>query len=36
MEIKKTIPTAAIMNALVVSSDLSEDDVYKLTKKFFE
>ena len=30
------IPTAAIMNALVVSSDLSEDDVYKLTKKFFE
>lgn len=30
------IPTAAIMNALVVSSDLSEDDVYKLTKLFFE
>ncbi|WP_252502268.1 TAXI family TRAP transporter solute-binding subunit [Sporosarcina sp. Marseille-Q4943] len=30
------IPTAAIMNALVVSSDLSEDDVYKLTKKFFD
>ncbi|MGN7387244.1 TAXI family TRAP transporter solute-binding subunit [Sporosarcina sp. SAFN-015] len=32
----EAIPTAAIMNALVVSSDLSEDDVYKLTKKFFE
>lgn len=32
---KEDIPTAAIMNALVVSSDLSEDDVYKLTKKFF-
>lgn len=30
------IPTAAIMNALVVSSEMSEDDVYKLTKKFFE
>lgn len=30
------IPTAAIMNAFVVSSDLSEDDVYKLTKTFFE
>lgn len=30
------IPTAAIMNALVVNSDLSEDDVYKLTKTFFE
>lgn len=30
------IPTAAIMNALVVRSDLSEDDVYKLTKTFFE
>lgn len=29
------IPTAAIMNALVVRSDLSEDDVYKLTKTFF-
>ena len=24
------------MNALIVSSDLSEDDVYKLTKTFFE
>lgn len=33
---KEAIPTAAIMNALVVSSKLSEDDVYKLTKKFFE
>lgn len=30
------ISTAAIMNALVVSSDLSEDDVYKLTKTFFD
>lgn len=30
------IPTAAIMNALVVRSDLSESDVYKLTKTFFE
>ncbi|WP_134702742.1 TAXI family TRAP transporter solute-binding subunit [Ammoniphilus sp. YIM 78166] len=30
------IPTAAIMNALVVRSDLSEGDVYKLTKTFFE
>lgn len=30
------IPTAAIMNAFVVSSDLSEDDVYKLTKTFFD
>ncbi len=30
------IPTAAIMNALIVRSDLSEDDVYKLTKTFFE
>lgn len=30
------VPTAAIMNALVVRSDLSEDDVYKLTKTFFE
>ena len=32
----EAVPTAAIMNALVVSSDLSEDDVYKLTKTFFE
>lgn len=30
------IPTAAIMNALVVSSELSEDDVYHLTSKFFD
>lgn len=33
---EEAVPTAAIMNALVVSSDLSEDDVYKLTKTFFE
>jgi uncharacterized protein len=32
----EAVPTAAIMNALVVRSDLSEDDVYKLTKTFFE
>lgn len=30
------VPTAAIRNALVVSSQLSDDDVYKLTKTFFE
>lgn len=30
------IPTAAILNALVVRSDMSNDDVYKLTKSFFE
>ena len=30
------IPTAAVPNALVVRSDLSDDDVYKLTKEFFE
>lgn len=30
------IPTAAIRNALVVRSDLSEDDVYELTKYLFE
>lgn len=30
------IQTAAIMNALVVRSDLSTDDVYKLTKTFFD
>ncbi|MFC4023807.1 TAXI family TRAP transporter solute-binding subunit [Oceanobacillus longus] len=30
------IPTAAIMNALVVHADMSEDDVYELTKTFFE
>ena len=28
--------TAAVPNALVVKSDLSEDDVYKLTKTLFE
>lgn len=31
----EVIQTAAIMNALVVSSELSEDDVYQLTSKFF-
>lgn len=30
------VPTAAIQNALVVHADLSEDDVYKLTKTFFD
>lgn len=30
------VPTAAIMNALLVRSDLSEDDGYKLTKALFE
>lgn len=30
------IPTAAIKNALAVRADLSEDDVYLLTKTFFE
>ncbi|MBP2079936.1 TAXI family TRAP transporter solute-binding subunit [Oceanobacillus polygoni] len=30
------IPTAAVPNALVVRSDLSEEDVYQLTKTFFE
>ncbi|HBO37650.1 MAG TPA: C4-dicarboxylate ABC transporter substrate-binding protein [Pasteurellaceae bacterium] len=29
------IPTAAIKNVLVVRNDLSDDDVYKLTKIFF-
>ena len=33
---EEAIPTAAIMNALVVRSDMSDDDVYKLTKSFFE
>lgn len=33
---EEDIPTAAIRNALVVSSALSEDDAYKLTKAFFE
>lgn len=30
------VPTAAVPNALVVRSDLSEEDVYQLTKVFFE
>ncbi|MBP6345201.1 TAXI family TRAP transporter solute-binding subunit [Neisseriaceae bacterium CLB008] len=30
------IPTAAIMNALMIRADLSEEDGYKLTKGFFE
>ena len=30
------IPPAAIKNALAVRSDLSEEDVYKLTKTFFD
>lgn len=30
------IPTAAIMNTFIVRSDMSTDDVYKLTKNFFE
>lgn len=33
---EEPIETAAIMNALVVRSDLSEDDVYNLTKELFE
>jgi len=33
---EEDVPTAAIMNALVVRSDLSESDVYELTKTFFE
>lgn len=32
----EAIPTAAIMNALVIRSDLSVEDGYKLTKTFFE
>lgn len=32
----EAIPTAAIMNALAISSDISEEDGYKLTKTFFE
>lgn len=32
----EAVPTAAIMNALIIRSDLSEDDGYKLTKTFFE
>ncbi|BBI67107.1 hypothetical protein PKHYL_12980 [Psychrobacter sp. KH172YL61] len=30
------MPTAAIMNALLVNSDLSESDGYKLTKALFD
>ncbi len=30
------IPTAIIVNALIVRKDLSDDDVYKLTKTLFE
>lgn len=30
------VPTAVISNALIVSSNLSGDDVYKLTKTFYE
>lgn len=33
---EEVIPTAAIMNALVVRADLSESDVYHLTKTFFD
>ncbi|MCM3618159.1 TAXI family TRAP transporter solute-binding subunit [Sutcliffiella horikoshii] len=33
---EEAVPTAAIMNALIVNSDLSEDDVYALTKTFFD
>lgn len=33
---KEAVPTAAVPNALVARADLSEDDVYKLTKQFFE
>lgn len=33
---EEPIKTAAVPNALVVRNDLSEDDVYKLTKTFFE
>lgn len=33
---EEDIQTAAIKNALVVRKDLSDDDVYKLTKTFFE
>ena len=32
----EAVPTAAVPNAFVVRSDLSEDDVYKLTKTLFE
>ncbi|MBT2583901.1 TAXI family TRAP transporter solute-binding subunit [Planococcus sp. ISL-109] len=33
---EEAVPTAAIMNALIVHSDMSEDDVYKMTKTFFD
>lgn len=33
---EEAIPTAAVPNALVVRSDMSDDDVYELTKTFFE
>lgn len=33
---EEPVATAAIMNALAVRSDLSQDDVYKLTKTFFD
>lgn len=33
---EEAVPTAAIMNALVVREDMSEDDVYELTKYLFE
>jgi TRAP transporter TAXI family solute receptor len=32
----KPVPTAAIRNIMLVRSDLSDDQVYKLTKAFFE
>ncbi|WP_462422129.1 TAXI family TRAP transporter solute-binding subunit [Salinicoccus sp. Marseille-QA3877] len=32
----EAVPTVAIMNALVVREDISEDDVYNLTKYLFE
>lgn len=33
---EEPIETAAIMNALVVRADISEDDVYQLTKELFD
>ncbi|MEC5423946.1 TAXI family TRAP transporter solute-binding subunit [Virgibacillus sp. C22-A2] len=33
---EEPVQTAAIMNALIVHADMSEDDVYQLTKAFFE
>lgn len=33
---EEAVPTVAIMNALVVREDISEDDVYNLTKYLFE